>query len=249
VTSVLINAEAVSKCFYLRHNRTNDLKVRFLAVFHQRHREVVEEFWALREVSLTVRRGEAVGIVGANGSGKSTLLRLIAGLYLPTSGRVLVAARARIGAMIELGVGFHPELTGEENVYLNASVYGLNRPQIDALYPRILDYSGLAHFMDTPLKSYSTGMQLRLGFAVAASLDPDILLLDEIFAVGDAAFQRRCADTLAEFRERGKTILFVSHAAAAVQAVCDRVCVLDHGRLCFDGPVESGLALYDRLIR
>jgi len=246
--SVVINAEAVSKCFQLRHNRSNDLKVRFLSLFHERHREVVEEFWALRDVSLTIRRGEAVGIIGANGSGKSTLLRLIAGLHLPTTGRMLVAARTRIGAMIELGVGFHPELTGEENVYLNASVYGLNRSQIDALYPRILDYSGLAHFMDTPLKSYSTGMQLRLGFAVAASLDPDILLLDEIFAVGDAAFQRRCTDTLEEFRDRGKTILFVSHAPAAIQTLCERVCVLDGGRLRFDGPVDEALALYERSI-
>lgn len=242
--SVMIDAQQVSKRFYLRHNRSNDLKVRFLAMFHERHREVVEEFWALRDVSLTIRRGEAVGVVGRNGSGKSTLLKLVAGLNLPTAGRMMVAAHSRIGTMIELGVGFHPELSGEENVYLNASIYGLNRTEISRLYPKVVAYSGLEHFMDTPLKSYSTGMKMRLGFAVAANLSPDILLLDEIFAVGDAEFQRQCFETMEDFRKQGKTILFVSHTATAIRKMCDRVCVLDQGRLQFDGGVEEGLAFY-----
>jgi ABC-type polysaccharide/polyol phosphate transport system ATPase subunit len=245
--SVVIEAQQVSKRFLLRHNRSNDLKVRFLSMFHDHYREVVEEFWALRDVSLTIRSGEAVGIIGRNGSGKSTLLKIVAGLHLPTSGRMLVAEHARIGAIIELGVGFHPELSGAENVYLNASVYGLSRAEIAALYPGVVAYSGLEHFMDTPLKSYSSGMQLRLGFAVAANLDPEILLLDEIFAVGDAEFQRNCLDTLAQFRARGKTILFVSHAPAAIRSMCDRVCVLDQGRVVFDGPAEEGLAFYEEL--
>jgi ABC-type polysaccharide/polyol phosphate transport system ATPase subunit len=245
--SVVIDAREVSKRFYLHHNRSADLKVRFLAMFHERHREVVEEFWALRDVSLAIRSGEAVGLVGRNGSGKSTLLKIVAGLHLPTTGRMLVAARSRIGTMIELGVGFHPELSGQENVHLNASVYGLNRSQIVALYPKVVAYSGLEHFMDTPLKSYSSGMQLRLGFAIAANLDPDILLLDEIFAVGDAEFQRQCFRTLDEFRARGKTILFVSHTPSAVRTLCDRVCVLDQGHVMFDGPVNDGLAYYKHL--
>jgi len=245
---VVIDAQQVSKRFLLRHNRSNDLKVRFLAVFHETYREVVEEFWALRDVSLTIRNGEAVGVIGRNGSGKSTLLKIVAGLHTPTAGRMLVSADARIGAMIELGVGFHPELSGEENVYLNASVYGLNRAQISKMYPAVVAYSGLEHFMDTPLKAYSSGMQLRLGFAVAANLNPEILLLDEIFAVGDAEFQRRCMDTLEQFREDGKTILFVSHSPAAIRSMCDRVCVLDSGRLEFDGDVEEGLAFYEQLI-
>ncbi len=133
--SVAIEAQQVSKRFYLRHNRSHDLKIRFLAMFHERHREIVEEFWALRDVSLTIRSGEAVGVIGRNGSGKSTLLKIVAGLLMPTAGKMLVAANARIGTMIELGVGFHPELSGTENVHLNASIYGMKRPEIAALYP------------------------------------------------------------------------------------------------------------------
>ncbi len=245
--SLVIDAQQVSKRFYLRHNRSNDLKVRFLAMFHDRHREVIEEFWALRDVSLTIRRGEAVGVIGRNGSGKSTLLKIVAGLNLPTSGRMMIAAHSRIGTMIELGVGFHPELSGEENVFLNASIHGLNRAEIVELYPKVVEYSGLEHFMDTPLKSYSSGMKMRLGFAVAANLVPDILLLDEIFAVGDAEFQRQCFETLEQFRARGTTILFVSHTPSAIQKLCDRVCVLDQGHLRFDGAVDEGLAFYAAL--
>jgi ABC-type polysaccharide/polyol phosphate transport system ATPase subunit len=244
---VLIDAQQVSKRFLLRHARSSELKVRFLSMLHERHREQVEEFWALRDVSLTIRRGEAVGIIGRNGSGKSTLLKLVAGLQLPTTGRILVPAGARIGTMIELGVAFHPELSGEENVRLNASVYGLNRAEIAALYPHVVEYSGLEHFMDAPLRSYSSGMQMRLGFAVAAHLDPEILLLDEIFAVGDAEFQRKCQGTLHQFRAQGKALLFVSHTPRAIRSMCDRVCVLEQGRLLFDGRVEEGLAYYSEL--
>ena len=245
--SIAIQAQQVSKRFYLRHNQTHDLKIRFLAMFHKRHREVVEEFWALRDVSLTVRRGEAIGVVGRNGSGKSTLLRIVAGLLLPTTGRMLVAKDARIGTMIELGVGFHPELSGTENVYLNASIYGVSRSEIDGLYPEIVSYAGLQHFMDTPLKNYSSGMKVRLGFAIAAHLNPSILILDEIFAVGDAEFQRQCYETLEDFRTRNTTILFVSHSADAIRSMCDRVCVLDHGRIRYDGTVEDGLRFYEQL--
>jgi len=242
--SVLLDIQAVSKRFHIRHNRASELKVKFLGMFHGHHREVLEEFWALRDVSLNVRSGEAVGVIGRNGSGKSTLLRLVAGLYSPTRGRVLVPADARIGTMIELGVGFHPELSGRENVYLNAAVNGLTRREIGALYPAIVEYSGLAPFMDAPLKSYSSGMQMRLGFSVAANLDPEILLLDEIFAVGDAEFQRQCLETLAALRAKDRTIMFVSHVPDAIRALCDRVCILEHGRLLFDGAVEEGLAFY-----
>ena len=247
--SVAIQAQQVSKRFYLRHNRAHDLKIRFLAMFHERHREVIEEFWALRDVSLSIRTGEALGLIGRNGSGKSTLLRIVAGLMFPTTGKMLVSKNARIGTMIELGVGFHPELSGTENVYLNASIYGMRRPEIAALYPRIVSYARLEHFMDTPLKNYSSGMKVRLGFAIAASLDPAILLLDEIFAVGDAEFQRQCFKTLEEFRARNTTILFVSHSPAAIQTMCDRVCVLDHGRIQFDGSVKDGLQYYKEMTR
>jgi ABC-type polysaccharide/polyol phosphate transport system ATPase subunit len=245
--SVVISAEHVSKRFYLRHNRTTDFKVRVLAMFDPRQRETVEEFWALRDVSVTIRQGEAVGLVGRNGSGKSTFLKLIADLHRPTSGRLLIAADARIGAMIELGVGFHPELSGRENVVLNASVYGLTRQEIAALYPKVVAYSGLEPFMDTALKNYSSGMHMRLGFAIAANMSPDILLLDEIFAVGDAEFQRQCLQTLTAFREAGKTIVFVSHDPDSVRTLCDRVCVLEHGQLLFDGHVDEGLEYYKQM--
>jgi len=244
----VIRAEAVSKRFLLRHNASVELKVRFLALIHPDKRQKVEEFWALKGVSLSIDHGEAVGLVGRNGSGKSTFLKVIAAIHRPTSGRMLVARGARISSMIELGVGFHPELTGRENVVLNASIHGLSREQIDRIYHAIVEYSGLEHFIDVPIKNYSSGMYMRLGFAIAANLAPDILLLDEIFAVGDADFQLRCAETINGFIAEGKTILFVSHAAAAVRTICKRVCVLDGGELLFDGDVEEGLAFYGRLL-
>jgi ABC-type polysaccharide/polyol phosphate transport system ATPase subunit len=244
----VIVADDLSKSFLLRHNRAGELKVRFLGLFHRHKREEIEEFWALRSVSATIGHGEAVGIIGRNGSGKSTFLKLVAGLHRPTSGRLLVSRGARIGTMIELGVGFHPELTGAENVFLNASIHGLGRREIEGLYPAIVAYSGLEHFMDVPIKNYSSGMHMRLGFAIAANLDPDILLLDEIFAVGDADFQQQCVRTLTECRRRGKTILFVSHAPESVRTICQRVLVLEHGRLVYDGGVDEGLDFYSRLV-
>ena len=242
----IVEARHLSKRFILRHNPSGSLKVHFLGLFHRGHQEHLEEFWALRDVSLRIGRGESIGLVGRNGSGKSTLLKLIAAIHRPTSGHLLVERGARIGTMIELGVGFHPELTGTENVGLNAAIYGLSQPQIDALYPAIVKYSGLEHFMDVPLKNYSSGMHMRLGFAIAANLDPDLLLLDEVFAVGDADFQRQCIRTLQTFQSQGKTIVFVSHAAEAIRSICRRVCVLDRGRLLFDGDVDNGLAMYEQ---
>lgn len=240
----VIVAENLSKRFLLRHNHAGELKVKFLGLFDRSKRETIEEFWALRGVFATIGRGEAVGIVGRNGSGKSTFLKLVAGLYRPTSGRLLVSREARIGTMIELGVGFHGELSARENVFLNASIHGLGHAEIEALYPSIVEYSGLRHFMDVPLKTFSSGMHMRIGFAIAANMNPDILLLDEIFAVGDADFQQQCLRTVEDFRSRDKTILFVSHLPAAVRAICRRVLVLEHGRLLFDGPVDEGLDFY-----
>jgi ABC-2 type transport system ATP-binding protein/lipopolysaccharide transport system ATP-binding protein len=245
----IVEARDLSKRFILRHNPSGSLKVHFLGLFQPRHQERLEEFWALRDVSLRIGRGESIGLVGRNGSGKSTLLKLVAAVHRPTSGRLLVARGARIGSMIELGVGFHPELTGTENVALNAAVHGLTQAQIDALYPAIVTYSGLKHFMDVPLKNYSSGMHMRLGFAIAANLDPDLLLLDEVFAVGDMDFQQQCLRTLQTFQSQGKTIVFVSHAPEAVRAICRRVSVLDAGRLVFDGDVDAGLSAYERVMR
>ena len=244
----IIEAQSLSKRFLLRHNASVELKVRFLGLLHPEKRQSIEEFWALKNVSLSIEAGEAIGLVGRNGSGKSTLLKLIAGIHRPTSGRLLVGRDARISSMIELGVGFHPELTGRENVVLSASIHGLSRAEIDRIYDAVVEYSGLAHFIDVPIKNYSSGMYMRLGFAIAANLSPDILLLDEIFAVGDADFQVRCVETIYRFLAEGKTIIFVSHSPDAIRTVCKRVCVLDAGELQFDGEVEAALAFYDRLL-
>ena len=242
----VIVADGVSKRFLLRHS-AGSLKVELLDAVRRRRGTRTEEFWALRDVSLRIERGESMGLVGRNGSGKSTFLKLVAGIQRPTTGHLLVKRNARIGTMIELGLGFHAELSGGENVYLNAAIQGLSRSQIEALYPNIVEYAGLARFMDVPLKSYSSGMRMRLGFAIASQMDPHILLLDEIFAVGDQDFQRKCFDTLKTFRSRGCTILFVSHAASAIQSMCDRVAILDGGRLVFDGSTDRGLDLYRRM--
>ena len=243
----VIVAEQVSKRFDIHHNRAYALKTRMLGMIYKRYRPRVEDFWALRDVSLTVGRGEAVGLVGRNGSGKSTLLKLIAGIHRPTSGRVLVRRGATISTMIELGVGFHPELSGRENVYLNASVYGLSRADVDRIDDAVVDYSEIAQFIDEPIKNYSSGMVMRLGFAVAAHLDPEVLLLDEIFAVGDEAFQAKCRQTMMQFIDRGRTVVFVSHSAESVQQICTRVCVLSDGRKVFDGDTAEGLALYHEM--
>jgi ABC-type polysaccharide/polyol phosphate transport system ATPase subunit/SAM-dependent methyltransferase len=245
--SLLVESRDISKRFYLRHNPAAELKLKVLGLFDGSRRQRVEEFWALKSVSLKVHDGEALGLVGRNGSGKSTFLKVIAGIHRPTSGELLVARGTRIGSMIELGTGFHPELTGQENVLLNTSIHGLSRAEALDVYDDVVAYSGLRHFMDVPLKNYSSGMTMRLGFAIAATMDPDVLLLDEIFAVGDADFQRQCIATLKSFQARGKTIVFVSHASAAVQAVCHRVAILDHGRLLYDGGVDAGLTEYRRL--
>jgi ABC-2 type transport system ATP-binding protein len=215
-----------------------------MGLVYARYRPSTEAFWALQNVDLTVGRGEAVGLVGRNGSGKSTLLKLIAGIHRPTSGRVLVRRDATIGTMIELGVGFNPELTGRENIFLNASVYGLTRRDVERIFDAVVDYSEIGQFIDEPVKNYSSGMVVRLAFSVAAHLDPEVLLLDEIFAVGDEAFQDKCRRTMRRFIDEGRTILFVSHAASTVRQICSRVCVLQDGRKVFDGDTQEGLALY-----
>ena len=245
---LVIDAQQVSKCFLLRHNRAGSLKERFLAALHASRRERAEEFWALRHVSTAIANGEAVGLIGRNGSGKSTFLKLVAGIHRATSGRLLVRRGARIGTMIELGVGFHGELTGTENLFLNAAIHGLSREQIEAIHDRVVTYAGLSRFMDLPIKNFSSGMTMRLGFAIAVNLDPDVLLLDEVFAVGDADFQQQCMTSIRQFREEGKTIVFVSHSQPAVKAICERVCLLERGELRFDGPVDRGFTEYQKLL-
>ena len=242
-----IEVKNVAKSFIIRHNRNNSLKSNIVGVFHKRFREEKEILWALKEVSFDVLPGEAVGLIGRNGSGKSTLLKIIAGIYPPTSGRVNLS-NARVGTMIELGVGFHPELTGEENIYLGASIYGLSRKDIEKIYPRIVAFSELDGFMDTAVKNYSSGMQARLGFALAVNLAPDILLVDEVLAVGDEAFQRKCMAWMEQFRSAGKTIVFVSHNPEDVRRICDRACVLDLGSVVFLGKTDEAIDRYHALL-
>ena len=197
---------------------------------------------ALSDVSFTVARGETFGVVGPNGCGKSTLLKLVAGLFKPTSGRI--AVDGKVSALIELGAGFHPEISGRENVVINGVMLGLTRKEIERKLPEIIAFSGLEDFIDEPVKTYSSGMYVRLGFAVAVHVDPDILVVDEVLAVGDEAFAHRCLDTIAEFSRRGKTIFFVSHSLVLVEELCDRVLYLDHGRVKGLGDPREMLATY-----
>ena len=197
---------------------------------------------ALSDVSFTVARGETFGVVGPNGSGKSTLLKLVAGLFKPTSGQLTVDGK--VSALIELGAGFHPEISGRENVVINGVMLGLTRKEIERKLPEIIAFSGLEDFIDEPVKTYSSGMYVRLGFATAVHVDPDILVVDEVLAVGDEAFAHRCLDTIAEFSRRGKTIFFVSHSLVLVEELCDRVLYLEHGRVKGLGDPREMLAAY-----
>jgi ABC-2 type transport system ATP-binding protein len=238
----VVELRGVSKAFVHRRNPGRNLKVRVLSLIHARQREQRELFWALRDVDLTVRRGECLGLIGANGSGKSTLLRIIAGIYVPTTGYVTV--HGTVTPMIELGVGFHPELSGRENIYLNTSLYGLSRRETDQIYDAIVEFSELAEFMDLAVKNYSTGMYARLGFAVAANLKPDILLVDEVLAVGDERFAQKCLTRTNEIRRRGATVVLVSHNLESVQRMCDRACLLVRGRLELEGEPSKVVAGY-----
>ncbi len=201
-------------------------------------------FWALRDLSIDVRRGEAVGIIGPNGAGKSTALKLLAGIMPPTRGEICV--RGRISALIEVGAGFHPDLTGRENIYLNASVLGLSRARARRIFDEIVAFAEIGEFIDMPLKRYSTGMHARLGFAVAAHVEPDVLIVDEVLSVGDRVFRAKCMDRMKSFLRRGVTVLFVSHDLTAVTNFCDRAVVLDRGLTTFSGPAGEAVAYYHR---
>ena len=243
----IIRVEGLWKRFLIRHNSNYSLKIKFLSLFQSRYREKREEFWVLKGINLGVKAGEAVALVGPNGAGKSTLLYLLARTLKPERGRITISGR--VAPIAGIGLGFHHELTGKENIYLNASMYGLSRTDVDALYTDIVDFAEIGTFMDTPVKNYSTGMVARLGFAISVHLDADILLLDEVFSVGDAHFQEKCIKKMMEFRKRGKTLVLVSHAKAASDLLCDRACLLWGGTIASDGKVEKVLADYAELSR
>jgi ABC-type polysaccharide/polyol phosphate transport system ATPase subunit len=203
------------------------------------------DFWAVREVSFAVPRGEALGIIGHNGAGKSTILKLLSGITTPTAGAITI--RGRLAALIEVGSGFHPELTGRENIYLNGSILGMRRREISAKLDSIVDFAGVRPFIDVPVKRYSSGMYVRLGFSIAAHLDPDILLLDEVLAVGDAGFQAKCLERIRQLERAGTTIIFISHDLQAVEQLCDRVLLLHQGQIIAAGAPAEVIARYRQL--
>ncbi|MBA3382488.1 MAG: ABC transporter ATP-binding protein [Actinobacteria bacterium] len=237
-----ICVEGVSRRFRIHARDARRLK----DLFVQRGQTKATDVWALRDVSLDVGRGEAVGLIGRNGSGKTTLLRIVAGIIKPTTGRV--RAEGRIGSLLELGAGFHPDFTGRENVFLNGAIYGLRRADIRQRFDEIVAFAELEHAIDRPVRTYSSGMTVRLGFAIAAFLDADVLLLDEVFAVGDESFQRKCFGRIARFKQEGGTIVFVSHDASAGERLCERAVLLDSGSVAFDGPTREAIARYRRTL-
>jgi ABC-type polysaccharide/polyol phosphate transport system ATPase subunit len=237
-----ITVEGVSRRFRVHARETRTLKD-FLV---QRGHGGAEDIWALRDVSFDIAGGEAVGLIGRNGSGKTTLLRLIAGIIKPTSGRV--HAEGRVGSLLELGAGFHPDFTGRENVHLNGAIQGLRKAEITERFDEIVAFAELEHAIDRPVRTYSSGMTMRLGFAIAAFLDADILLLDEVFAVGDEAFQRKCFGRIFQFKQAGGTIVFVSHDAAAVERLCERSVFLQGGLVAYDGPTREAVSRYRRAL-
>ena len=235
---MLIEFQNVSKCF--PHSTGRQLLRTHIARWFGRVHN--EPFYALRNVSFRLEDGESLAIVGSNGAGKSTLLSLAAGLTQPDQGKVRV--NGRIAVLLELGSGFHPDLTGAENLVLNASLLGLSKRRTNELFDRIVEYSGIGEFIDDPLRTYSSGMIMRLAFSIAIQCDPDILLIDEVLAVGDASFQEKSKDALVAFRRAGKSMLFVSHSSDAVTEMCDRALWIDHGSVMMDGRVREVLDAY-----
>lgn len=219
------------------------LKEALLDIFRKGNKD---EFWALKDVSFTIEKGETVGIVGKNGSGKSTLLKIIAGVMYPSSGDV--AVNGRVSPLIELGAGFNAELSGRENVYLNGTILGLSKKEIDERFNSIVDFAELGEFMDMPVKHYSSGMYMRLGFSVAVHTEPKILLVDEILAVGDTAFQEKCFLKMEEFKKRGVTIVLISHSETQVEKFCDRAIILKQGKVVFDGDTKKAFVEYKATI-
>jgi len=244
--SVAVAFKMVSKRFLLRHQRHYTLQ-EFVIRLARGDRGSTEELWALKEVEFEARKGETFGIIGPNAAGKSTVLRLMARIIDPTLGQVVV--NGRISPLLEVGAGFHPDLTGRENIYLNAALLGLSQRDTEDRFDEIVQFSELSDFIDVPLKHYSVGMYMRLGFAVAVNVDPAILLIDEVMAVGDEAFQRKCLVKIEEFQKGGRTIIFVSHALTTVAEMCHRALWLDQGRLRAIGSADRVVEEYLESVR
>lgn len=242
VSPVVLSLNNVSKHFTLRHE--NSIKERVL--FFKKSKTTKSDFIALKDLSFDLRAGHTIGLIGHNGSGKSTLLKIIGGIIDPTEGEIL--RRGRLAALLELGAGFHPDLTGRENVFMNAAILGMDREETENKFDQIVEFAGIGEFIDTQVKFYSSGMYVRLGFSVAIHTDPDILLVDEVLAVGDEAFQRKCLDKISEFQKDGRTIVLVTHNLSQVLDLCDRAILLDHGTLVFDGPASDAVEEFRKIL-
>lgn len=234
----VLQVSNLTKSFRIHHEKTNSLKGLIVAKGKNRY----DEFTALSDVSFSVGEGEVFGVIGHNGSGKSTLLKCMAGILVPNSGSV--AVHRRMSALLELGAGFHPELSGRENVFLNAAILGMGRKDIAGRFDDIVEFSGLENFIDSPVKTYSSGMYVRLAFAVAINVDPELLIIDEILAVGDVTFQQRCMEKFVDFRNQGRTIVLVTHSMSSVRDMCDRAVWLDHGKLVGEGDPSELVEAY-----
>jgi ABC-type polysaccharide/polyol phosphate transport system ATPase subunit len=229
-----IELDGVSKCFRLYHDVNYTLKERFV----NWRKRGYELFWALKGIDLTIYQGETLGMIGPNGSGKSTMLRMMTGILRPNEGKI--RTHGTIAALLELGAGFHPDLTGRENIYLNASILGFRRRDLEGIFDEIVDFSELGPFIDNQVKNYSSGMYVRLGFSIAINLNPDILLIDEVLAVGDESFQQKCLDRIARMQQQGKTIVLVTHEADIAGSIADRVLWLEKGKICARRGATSG---------
>ncbi len=238
MTDVAVEVNGVSKKFRLYKERNQSLK----SAIMRRRVSVHEDFWALKDVDFSIPQGKTFGLVGDNGSGKSTLLKCLAKILYPDEGSIKM--NGRVAALLEVGSGFHPELSGRENVFLNGSILGMSRREITAKFDEIVDFSGVREFIDQPVKNYSSGMYVRLGFSVAINVDPDILLVDEVLAVGDETFQARCMAKFAEFRDEGRTVVIVSHALGTMKEMCDEVAWLRSGELMGVGKPEDVIEKY-----
>jgi ABC-2 type transport system ATP-binding protein len=238
MSEAAVIVDDVSKKFRLYKEKNDSLKTAFM----RGRRSVHEDFWALKDVSFEVPEGSTFGLVGRNGSGKSTLLKCLAKILYPNSGSI--SSRGKVASLLEVGSGFHPELSGRENVYLNGSILGMSRKDVDKKFDEIVDFSGVRKFIDQPVKNYSSGMYVRLGFSVAINVDPDVLVVDEILAVGDAAFQAKCKEKFAEFRRAGKTVILVTHSMGNIRDMCDHAAWLDNGSLVQVGDAQSVIKAY-----
>lgn len=233
-----VRVDDVSKKFRLYHERNRTLKSAVLRGRASRH----EDFWALKNITFDVQEGHTHGLIGTNGSGKSTLLKCLAKIYWPTTGSI--SYRGRIASLLEVGSGFHEELSGKENIYLNGSILGMSRKEIDRKFDDIVDFSGVGHYLDQPVKNYSSGMYVRLGFSIAINVDPDILVVDEVLSVGDESFQKKSYERFLDFKKRGKTIILVTHTMPVVEEICDSVTWLDQGTMMQTGKASEVVKAY-----